>query len=61
MGLAQLSNGEFLDNRVWAALMLFVQFPLFALGTVGLTYLAERVSRLVKLRRHEKKTGLNRS
>jgi hypothetical protein len=50
-GPAQLSNGELLHNRVWAALMIFVLFPLFAVGTIGLTYLAEQVGRLVEVRR----------
>ena len=50
-GPAQLSNGDLLNNRVWSALMYFVQFPLFALGSVGLTYLAEQVGRLVEVRR----------
>ena len=40
-GPAQLSNGDLLHNHVWAALMILVMFPLFAVGTVGLTYLAE--------------------
>ena len=50
-GPSQLSNGELLHNRAWAALMIFVLFPLFAFGTVGLTYLAEHVGRLVEVRR----------
>ena len=50
-GPSQLSNGELLDNKVWSALMVFVQFPLFAIGTLGLTYLAEHVGRLVEVRR----------
>jgi hypothetical protein len=56
-GPAQLSNGELLDNRVWAALMLFVTGPLFVVGTIGLTYLAEHVGRLVEVRRREKNAG----
>jgi len=59
-GPAQLSNGELLDNRVWAALMTFVMFPLFAVGTLGLTYLAEHVGRLVEVRRREKDPGSRR-
>jgi hypothetical protein len=51
-GPSQLSNGEPLDNRVWSALMLFIIFPMFVAGTVGLTYLAEHVGRLVEVRRH---------
>jgi hypothetical protein len=53
-GPSQLSNGELLDNRVWSALMLFVMFPLFAVGTIGLSYLAEHVGRLVEVRRRVK-------
>ena len=56
-GPAQLSNGELLANRVWSALMLFVMFPLFGVGTIGLTYLAEHVGRLVEVRRREKNSG----
>jgi hypothetical protein len=56
-GPAQLSNGELLDNQVWSALMLFVMFPLFAVGTIGLTYLAEHVGRLVEVRRRENSPG----
>jgi hypothetical protein len=56
-GPAQLSNGDLLDNRVWAALMLFVMFPLVAVGTVGLTYLAEHVGRLVEVRRRRENPG----
>jgi hypothetical protein len=52
-GPAQLSNGELLHTRVWAALMLLVMFPLIAVGTVGLTYLAEQIGRLVGVRRRE--------
>jgi hypothetical protein len=54
---AQLSNGELLDNRVWSALMLVVIGPLFGVGTIGLTYLAEHVGRLVEVRRGEKNPG----
>jgi hypothetical protein len=50
-GPAQLSNGELLHTQVWAALMMFVLFPLVAVGTIGLTYLAEHVGRLVEVRR----------
>jgi hypothetical protein len=50
-GPSQLSNGALLDNRVWAALMLLIMFPLFVVGTIGLTNLAEHVGRLVELRR----------
>jgi hypothetical protein len=50
-GPAQLTNGELLNNRVWSALMLFVEFPLFGVGTIGLTYLAEHLGRLVEVRR----------
>lgn len=53
-GPAQLSNGELLHTRVWAALMTFVMFPLFVVGTLGLTFLAEHVGRLVEVRRREK-------
>jgi hypothetical protein len=56
-GPAQLSNGELLDNRVWAALLLFVLFPLVAVGTVGLSYLAEQVGRLVEVRRRGPNSG----
>jgi hypothetical protein len=49
--LTHLSNGEVLHTGVWAALMLFVLFPVLAVGTMGLTYLAEQVGRLVELRR----------
>jgi len=56
-GPAQLSNGDLLHNRVWAALMTFVLFPLFVVGTLGLTYLAEHVGRLVEVRRREKYPG----
>jgi hypothetical protein len=52
-GPAQLSDGELLHLRVWAALMIFVMFPLFAVGTIGLTYLTEHVGRLVEVRRRE--------
>jgi hypothetical protein len=52
-GPAQLSNGELLDNRLWAALMVLVMFPLFVIGTIGLTYLAEHVGRLVEVRRRD--------
>lgn len=54
-GPSQLSNGELLDNRLWSGLMLFVQFPLLAVGTIGLTCLAEQVGRLVEVRRRKKK------
>lgn len=50
-GPAQLSNGALLHTRVWAALTIFVMFPLFAVGTIGLTYLAEQVGRLIQVRR----------
>jgi hypothetical protein len=56
-GPAQLSNGELLDNRVWSALMLFVIGPRFGVGTIGLTYLAEHVGRLVEVRRGGKNPG----
>jgi hypothetical protein len=56
-GPAQLSNGQLLDTRAWSALMLFVMFPLFAVGTIGLTYLAEHVGRLVEVRRRETNPG----
>jgi hypothetical protein len=56
-GPAQLSNGELLHTQVWAALMIFVIFPLFAVGTIGLTYLAEQVGRLVEVRRREPDPG----
>ena len=59
-GPAQLSNGELLHTRVWAALMVFVIFPLFAVGTIGLTYLAEQVGRLVEVRRREPNPGSRR-
>ena len=49
-GPSQLTSGALLDNRLWAALMLFIQFPLFAVGTLGLTYLAEHVGRLLEVR-----------
>jgi elongation factor Tu len=53
----QLSNGELLHNRVWAALMFFVNFPTMAVGTIGLSYLAEQVGRLVEVRRSGKNSG----
>jgi hypothetical protein len=56
-GPAQLSNGELLHTRVWAALRIFVMFPLFAVGTIGLTYLAEQIGRLIEVRRPEKSSG----
>jgi hypothetical protein len=56
-GPRQLSNGEPLHNQAWAALMIFVMFPLFAIGTAGLIYLAEHVGRLVEVRRREKTPG----
>ena len=56
-GPAQLSNGDLLHNHVWAALMILVMFPLFAVGTVGLTYLAEQVGRLIEARRRKKTIG----
>ena len=48
-GPSQLSTGQPLNNRLWAALMIFVQFPLFALGIIGLTHLAEHIGRLLQL------------
>jgi hypothetical protein len=56
-GPAQLSDGELLDNRAWSALMVFVMFPLFVVGTIGLTYLAEHVGRLVEVRRRNQHAG----
>lgn len=56
-GPSQLSNGEPLDNRAWSALMLLVEFPVFAVGTIGLTYLAEQVGRLVEVRHGETDPG----
>ena len=56
-GPAQLSNGELLHTQVWAALMILVVFPLFAIGTGGLTYLAEQVGRLTEVWRREHKSG----
>lgn len=56
-GPSQLSNGDLLDNHLWSALMLFVQFPLFAIGTIGLTYLAEHVGRLIEVRRRKENSG----
>jgi hypothetical protein len=47
-GPAQLSNGALLHNRVWSALMFFVLFPLFGVGTIGLTYLAEQFGCLLQ-------------
>lgn len=47
-GPAQLSNGVPLDNHVWSALELFIQFPLFVIGTIGLVYMAECVGRFVE-------------
>lgn len=44
-GPTQLSDGTLLNNHAWSALMLLVQFPLFAIGTLGLTHLAEYVGR----------------
>jgi hypothetical protein len=52
-GPAQLSNGDLLHNRVVAALMGGVMFPLFVVGTIGLTSLAERAGRLIEGRRCE--------
>jgi hypothetical protein len=49
-GPAQLSNGLPLDNRVWSGMGFFVLFPLFAFGTIGLTYLAEQVGRWIEVR-----------
>jgi hypothetical protein len=56
-GPAQLSNGELLHTQVWAALMILVMFPLFAIGTGGLTYLAEQVGRLTEAWRREHNPG----
>jgi hypothetical protein len=56
-GPSQLSSGELLHNRVWAALMIFVMFPLTAVGAIGLTYLAEHVGRLIEVRRREPTAG----
>jgi hypothetical protein len=56
-GPAQLSNGELLHTGVWAGLMMFVLFPLFAVGTIGLTYLTEHVGRLVEVRRRRQNPG----
>ena len=56
-GPSQLSNGELLHNRVWGALMILVMFPLFAIGTMGLIYLAEQVGRLVEVRRRPNNAG----
>jgi hypothetical protein len=56
-GPAQLSNGDLLHTRVWAALMTFVMFPLFAVGTIGLAYLADQVGRLVEVRHREPNPG----
>ena len=44
-------------HTIGAALMILVMFPLFAAGTVGLTYLAEQVGRLIEARRRKKTIG----
>ena len=54
-GPSQLTNGLPLNNRVWSALMILVMFPLFAFGTIGLSYLAEQVGRLLEVRRKNTK------
>ncbi len=50
-GPRRLSNGELLNNRVWSGLMTLVQFPLFAIGSIGLSYLTELVGRFIEHRK----------
>lgn len=50
-GPSQMSDGTLLNNSAWSALMYFVQFPLFVVGTIGLTYLAEHFGRFLKVGR----------
>ncbi len=42
---AQLSTGEPVHERVWAAMFVFVMFPVVVAGTLGLTWLAENAGR----------------
>jgi hypothetical protein len=53
MGPTKLSNDVLLDNRVWAALMTLVAFPLWVIGSIGLSYMAEQVGRFLEIRRSE--------
>ena len=50
-GPRQLTDGTPVNNHVYAALMILVIFPLFGLGIVGFSYLAEHVGRLIEVRR----------